>query len=169
MRGQKFKAGDHVLSAPGCDYPCLLGVITEIRKADDPEKDTENEGDDIYCDFWNAYGPEREKALDTHFQDLYDDPDKTFDDVPIDMVIMDADELVVLSERELTEHQDQILQSGTYAAEIFAKHANAACDALEQAVGKVCRFCGKQEGCEGCPVMECTDGIRETREFLESL
>ena len=45
-----FIVGEEVY-ATECDYAGLLGRITEIRTGDD--KDTENEGPDIYCSFYS--------------------------------------------------------------------------------------------------------------------
>ena len=117
-----MKKGCFVLSSPNCEYPALLGIITDIIEADSPEKETENEGDDIYIDFSiEEYGECRHEKLETHFKKLYMDKEKRLEEVPLDMLIMSEDELVVLTKNQFEQYRDDILEDEEFAASLYQK------------------------------------------------
>lgn len=89
--------GDWVISAGNSDYGYLIGTVTAIEKLGTPEHDTENETDDVHVDFTVfEYPPERISEIEEHFSGLYDEP-KTFDELPLDDVIMAPGELISIS------------------------------------------------------------------------
>jgi len=84
----ELQVGDLVLSTPEDEYSCLVGRVTDIKLLGDPDRDTENETDDVYVDFKEMeYSSERVAEIEEMFSDLYDEP-KTMDGVPLDMTIM---------------------------------------------------------------------------------
>lgn len=99
-----FTVGDFVVSTDSSDYGCLLGVVTSIDRLGTPEHDTENDTDDIHVDFTVFdYPPERISEIEERFSRLYGEP-KTFDDLPLDDVIMAPEELIYItnmSDREI--------------------------------------------------------------------
>ena len=99
MATNTLKIGDHVLSDPYCDYPLLLGTITEINLLGSKAHDTENDTDDIVISFIDeGYSQARSDVLTEHFRELYDDPDKQLADIPLDMVIMAYYERILADE-----------------------------------------------------------------------
>ena len=95
INGVFFGIGATVKGTDSSEYEGLTGHITEIRT--DPDKDTENEGADIYCSFNPPETEEEIKNLEAIFSDLYQQP-KTIDDIILDDVIMAAEMLQVISE-----------------------------------------------------------------------
>ncbi len=93
--GVFFGVGATVIGTDSSEYEGLTGHIIEIRT--DPDKDTENEGPDIYCCFNPPETDDEVKNLEAIFSDLYQQP-KTMDDIILDEVIMAADMLQVISE-----------------------------------------------------------------------
>ena len=83
--GIQYVIGESVIGTNESEYEGLFGRITEIRNGDD--KETENEGPDIYCYFDPPVLPFEIKRLEEVFSDLYEQP-KTLDDIALDMVIM---------------------------------------------------------------------------------
>ena len=83
--GVFYSVGMTIVGTNQSEYQGLIGNITEIRT--DPDKDTENEGPDIYCTFEAPDDPAAVKELEAIFSDLYDEP-KTIDDIILDEVIM---------------------------------------------------------------------------------
>ena len=80
-----FRIGGMVLANDNSDYCGLCGRITEIRDGDD--KETENEGPDIYCDFDI---PERDymvTEIECRFSLLYQ-MQKHITELPFDSVVM---------------------------------------------------------------------------------
>jgi len=92
----KLKEGDLVVSAPGGDYSCLIGRVKGIYYVGTPEHDnmTGNPTDDVLVDFNNDYGEKRIAEIVEQFRDLYDDDEKTYDDITIDEVVMAPSELI---------------------------------------------------------------------------
>lgn len=93
--GKVFTIGGMVLANAEDEYARLTGRITEIRTGTD--KETENGGPDIYCDF---DVPEKESAiveLEGRFSELYDEP-KTIEEIPLGGVIMSPDMLAPVAE-----------------------------------------------------------------------
>ena len=78
-----FIVGEEIY-ATECEYAGLLGRITEIRTGED--KDTENEGPDIYCSF---YPPilKQDAALLSKMK-------LGCEDIPLDLVIMAPEMLI---------------------------------------------------------------------------
>ena len=90
VEGRTFLIGGMVWANDESDYRGLFGRITEIR--DGADKDTENEGPDIYCDFMV---PEQEymvNEIEKRFSALYRTP-KHMNELPLDDVIMAPDML----------------------------------------------------------------------------
>lgn len=92
--GKTFTVGGTVVAEDNNEYRGLHGVITEITDGDD--KDTENEGPDIYCNFDPPSLPDEIEELERRFSDLYGQ-EKTLDDICLDDVIMSPD---MISEAE---------------------------------------------------------------------
>ncbi len=80
--GRKYTVGDMVIANAGSMYEGLMGRITEIRTGED--KDTENLGPDIYCDFDKPQFPFAIQKFQEHFHVTVDE---TFD---WDMVAFDG-------------------------------------------------------------------------------
>lgn len=80
-----FTIGGSVLANDNSDYCGLRGRITEIRDGDD--KETENEGVDIYCDFDIPGKAHMIAEIETRFSKLYQMP-KHIDELPLGGVIM---------------------------------------------------------------------------------
>ena len=90
VEGRTFLIGGMVWANDESDYRGLFGHITEIR--DGADKDTENEGPDIYCDFMV---PEQEymvNEIEKRFSALYRTP-KHKNELPLGGVIMAPDML----------------------------------------------------------------------------
>ena len=102
--------GDWVISAGNNDYKYLLGTVTEIVKRGTPEHaaETDNDTDNIHVDFTAFnYPTERINEIEAHFSDLYDES-KTFDELPLDNVIMAPKMLISITNLE----QDEITRMG---------------------------------------------------------
>jgi len=109
--------GDIVISSPEDEYPLLVGVITEIKPLGHPDRDTENDTDDVYVDFTAfPYSRAREKEIEAVFSELYQNP-KLFEDLPLDMAIMDPESLLVLPQG--CNIPDSLLNSEKSAEEFF--------------------------------------------------
>jgi len=92
--GKVFTVGDRILANDVSDYEGLYGKITEIKT--DPDKDTDNEGIDIHVRFEIPENKEMIKKIEEKFSKLYGEP-KTIDEIPLDLVIMAADELEIIN------------------------------------------------------------------------
>ena len=93
--GKTFTIGGVAWANGASDYAGLIGRVTEIRTGDD--KETENEGPDIYCAF-NV--PERDavvKEYEARFSALYRMP-KRIDDLALDCVVMAPEMLEPVAE-----------------------------------------------------------------------
>lgn len=83
--GNTFSVGGMVWAKGASDYAGLIGRVTEIRTGGD--KETENEGPEICCDF-NV--PKRDavvREIEARFSKLYQTP-KQIGDLALDNVIM---------------------------------------------------------------------------------
>lgn len=101
--------GDWVIAVPSDEYGYLLGVITAIDKLGTPEHGTENSTDDVHVDFDAFdYPPQRIAEIEEQFSDLYDEP-KSYDELPLDDVIMAPDALIRITELE----HDEITRLGS--------------------------------------------------------
>jgi hypothetical protein len=97
------KIGDYVIVTPNDDYGCLVGQVKAIEKAGTPEHDTDNPGDDIHVDFTSFdYPPWQRTDFAEHFSELYGEP-KTFDEIPLNDVIIAPDALIRVTELETDE------------------------------------------------------------------
>ena len=85
-----FTIGGSVLANGNSDFCGLCGRVTEIRDGED--KETENEGADIYCDFDKPGKDHMIAEIETRFSKLYQMP-KRIDELPLDGVIMAAEML----------------------------------------------------------------------------
>ena len=95
VEGRTFLIGGMVWANDESDYRGLFGRITEIR--DGADKDTENEGPDIYCDFMV---PEQEymvNEIEKRFSTLYRTP-KHKNELPLGGVIMAPEMLEAVAE-----------------------------------------------------------------------
>jgi hypothetical protein len=91
--------GDWVISAGNNDYKYLIGTVIEIVKQGTPEHaaETENDTDNIHVDFTAFdYPAKRITEIEAQFSDLYDEP-KTFDELPLDDVIMAPEMLISIT------------------------------------------------------------------------
>lgn len=94
--GKAFTIGGLVLANGNSDYRGLYGRITEIR--DGGDKDTENEGADIYCDFEIPGKAHMIAEIEARFSALYRTP-KTIGELPLDGVIMAPEMLEPIAEK----------------------------------------------------------------------
>ncbi len=92
--GRKYTVGDMVIANAGSIYEGLMGRIIEIHTGED--KDTENLGPDIYCDFEKPQFPFAIQKFQEHFHVTVDE---TFD---WDMVALDG----VIMAPEMIERMD---------------------------------------------------------------
>jgi hypothetical protein len=116
----RLKEGDLVVAAPGGDYGCLIGLVKGIYYVGTPEHDamTENPTDDVLVDFSNDYGDKRIEEIVEQFRDLYDDDEKTYDDIAIDEVVMSPDELLRIDMEKVGEkYYNSLLDSEARTAE----------------------------------------------------
>ncbi len=90
--GETYAVGDHVIAAAGSEYAGLSGVIVEIRDGED--KETENDGPDIYCRFELPKLEADVKEKEAIFSDLYQQ-EKKLEDIGFDLVIMSPDMLIL--------------------------------------------------------------------------
>lgn len=110
---KKIVVGMRVLANEKSEYRGLFGTIKEIRTGED--KDSNNIGPDIFCEYDIPESAEEIEELEARFSDLYGYK-KTIDDIALDYVIMDPSKLDVIEE----ENPDQklkkikiILQNGS--------------------------------------------------------
>lgn len=94
--GKAFTIGGLVMANGNSDYRGLYGRITEIRDCGD--KDTENEGADIYCDFEIPGKAHMIAEIEARFSELYRTP-KTIGELPLDGVIMASEMLEPIAEK----------------------------------------------------------------------
>ena len=85
-----FTIGGLVWANTESDYAGLFGRITEIR--DGSDKETENEGADIYCDFMVPEKLHMVSEIESRFSKLYQMP-KRIGELSLDGVIMAPDML----------------------------------------------------------------------------
>ncbi len=97
--GRKYTVGDMVIANAGSMYEGLMGRITEIRTEED--KDTDNVGPDIYCDFEKPQFPFAIQKFQEHFHVTVDE---TFDwdMVSLDSVIMAPEMIELIDVKEET-------------------------------------------------------------------
>lgn len=105
VEGRTFLIGGMVWANDESDYRGLFGRITEIR--DGMDKDTENEGADIYCDFLIPKHDYMIGEIETRFSKLYQIP-KRIDELPLGGVIMAPEMLEPVAET-LSESKDGTL------------------------------------------------------------
>lgn len=92
-----IKPGDMVISMPCDGYGCLVGTITDIKPFGSNDRDTDNETDDVYVDFSALnYSDERRQEIEKQFEELYGEH-KSFDELPLDMVIMAPETLIKIT------------------------------------------------------------------------
>jgi hypothetical protein len=116
----KLKEGDLVVAAPCSDYKSLIGRVIGIYYVGTSEHDemTDNFTDDVLVDFNNNYSNKRITEIEKQFRNLYDDDEKTFDDIAIDSVIMAPSELLRIDPEKLGEgYYTSILDSETRTVE----------------------------------------------------
>lgn len=92
----EINVNDWVLSIGDTCYSSLVGRVCAIDKYCTPAHETNNPYDDIHIDFKAiAYSPERVTEIEKTFQIMLN-ADVTFDDLPLDDVIMSPDMLLKL-------------------------------------------------------------------------
>lgn len=82
-----LSVGDTVVSITTEEYGGLIGVVTEIKPVGSADRDTENETDDVYVDFENNYSKRREAEILEYFQDLFEDPERTWEECGLDIIM----------------------------------------------------------------------------------
>ncbi len=90
-----MKIGSRVIANKNSPYSGLVGVVVDVR--DNSNKETDNEGKDIYVSFETPYDKEKIKILEERFSKLYRQP-MTIDNIALDLVIMSKDELIFIGE-----------------------------------------------------------------------
>jgi len=114
----EVKRGDWVISMPDDEYGGLIGQVIDIVKLGTPEheEETQNDTDNVHVNFCAFdYPPERIAEIEEQFSDLYGEP-KTFDELPLDDVIMAPDMLIRITELS----QDEITRIGNRFADCEA-------------------------------------------------
>ncbi len=96
-KGRIYTVGDMVIANADSVYEGLMGRITEIRTGGD--KDTENLGPDIYCDFEKPQFPFAIKRFEERFHVTVDEA-FDWDMIALDGVIMAPEMLVSLDVQE---------------------------------------------------------------------
>lgn len=84
-----MKIGLKVIADEKSPYSGLMGVVVD--------KETDNEGKDIYVSFETPYDKEKIKILEERFSKLYRQP-MTIEDIALDLVIISDDELIFIGE-----------------------------------------------------------------------
>jgi hypothetical protein len=110
----EVEAGDWVIAAANNDYGYLIGTVIEIIKLGTPEHEAEttNDTDNIHVDFTAFdYPPDRIVEIEKFFSDLYNEP-KTYDELPLDDVIMAPDMLIRITHLS----HDEITRMGNLRA-----------------------------------------------------
>ena len=108
-----------MVAAPNGDYGCLIGIVKEICHVGTPEHDemTDNQTDSVVVDFSNEYGEKRIEEIVGQFRDLFNDDEKTYDDIAIDLVVMAPDELLKIDmEMVGVKYYNSLLDSEARAA-----------------------------------------------------
>lgn len=85
-----YVVGTKVMGNSNDDYDGLTGIITEIRTDDD--KETDNEGVDIYVCFDEPTDPDLIAKTCKRFSELYQ-MEKTLETIVFDLVILDPDSI----------------------------------------------------------------------------
>lgn len=101
----ELQIGDTVVSLPCEEYGGLIGIVTDIKLLGSPDRDTENETDDVYVDFENEYSSYRVEEILNDLQEHYDGPEKECADCALDMVIMPLDVLLKIDWAKINEQE----------------------------------------------------------------
>ena len=88
--GKAFSVGGMVWSNGESDYRGMFGYVAEIR--DGSDKETDNEGMEIVCDFMAPTKPHMVREIESRFSMLYQTP-KHINDLPLGGVVMAPDML----------------------------------------------------------------------------
>ena len=123
--GEKYQIGATVKANTQSVYAGLIGFITEIRTGKD--KETENPGPDIYCDFIKPNFQEELGVFQRHYQGLGDTPFH-LDDINFDGVIMSPEMLELVNGKRLHPYeqvkiyllQEEWVVDGEGGAETYA-------------------------------------------------
>ena len=91
--GVVYAVGAKIVANNKSEYRRLEGKIFEI--ATDDDKDTENDGPDLYCCFEKPTDAEIIKRLEKDFSAIFCSP-RTIDDIILDNVIMAPEEIDVI-------------------------------------------------------------------------
>lgn len=94
--GKTFAVGSVIWANDKSDYAGLFGIVTEIR--DGGDKETENEGADIYCDFDIPHKAHMIAEIETRFSKLYQMP-KQIGELPLGGAIMAPDMLEPVADK----------------------------------------------------------------------
>ena len=103
--GQKYEIGDIVIAKNCYPYEGLCGVISEIRT--DEDKETENCGIDIYCNFFMPYDKEDLKSILERFAKTSGEI-KSFKELNLDNVIMAANMLILPYEKQSVQNSFKV-------------------------------------------------------------
>ena len=125
----EIRLEDWVISVPDYEYPCLVGMITEIKPLGSPDHDTGNETDDVYVNFADLdYSDKRVREIERQCAKLYG-KHTPFDELPLDSVIMAPENLIRITGIELDKLSSLV---GSYKAaedycnSVLAQHDTAA-------------------------------------------
>jgi len=120
-----LEKGDIVLATDG-DYRLLVGRVEDIAPLGSTKHQSGNSTDDIYVNFKTyEYSEERSGQIEEEFSALYGES-KSFDDIPLDMVIMPPNHLLRISECS-AETIRNMLEDKEYAS-VFAERHTAQID-----------------------------------------
>ena len=92
---------DWVIVVPSDEYGCLVGMVSEIDLLGSPEHGTNNKTDDVHVDFTDTdYSDKRKSEIVEYMSELYGE-NRSFDELPLDDVIISPDSLIRITGIEL--------------------------------------------------------------------
>lgn len=128
----KIQPGDLVFSVPHGENGCLVGKVTAIVPLGSLEHESGNKTNDIHVDFFAPYSvrysDKRTAEIAQEYSALYGKP-LTYDELPLDDVIMSPDSLVRINGID-TWDRDTLLASREKAEAYYDSHLSEDCAKL---------------------------------------
>lgn len=108
--------GDYIIVGRGGEYSGLVGRVKEIIRLGSPEHDTGNPTDDIVADLSAAPYSDRKKTEIVALAKKLGCEAETFEDVPLDSVILAPDEIIRITAQEYERCKPELM-AGLKSAE----------------------------------------------------
>jgi hypothetical protein len=105
--------GDYIIVGQGEEYAGLVGQVTEIIRLGSPEHETGNPTDDIAVDLSAAPYSDRKKAEIALLAKKLGYEAESFEDVPLDSVILAPDDIIRVTAREIEARKAEISANPT--------------------------------------------------------